>query len=136
MRRNKWLVGALALLLLLGAVGYLTIRNQPNFQGSRVRNPDAYLLDIRAMNGTDLHTLELQKDDVLDVLFETTKGAINLEIKGPDGATLYCGNGRDATSFTLNIPDSGVYRIMVEARHAKGTLHIQLRHTQEADGAV
>ncbi|MDD6050841.1 MAG: hypothetical protein PUC00_06160, partial [Clostridiales bacterium] len=72
MRRNKWLVGALALLLLLGAVGYLTIRNQPNFQGSRVRNPDAYLLDIRAMNGTDLHTLELQKDDVLDVLFETT----------------------------------------------------------------
>lgn len=136
MRRNKWLVGALVLLLLLGAIGYLTIRNQPNFQGSRVRNPDAYLLDIRAMNGTDLHTLELQKDDVLDVLFETTKGAINLEIKGPDGATLYRGNGRDATSFTLNIPDSGVYRIMVEARHAKGTLHIQLRHTQEADGTV
>lgn len=136
MNRNKWLVRLAVLLLLLGAVGYFACSSQPAFQGSRVRNPDAYLLDIRMMNGTDLHTLELHKDDVLDVLFETAKGTINLEIKGPDGTTLYRGNGRDTTSFTLNIPDSGVYIIMVEARHAKGTVHIQLRHTAEADGAV
>ena len=127
MRRYKWLMIVLALLLLLGVVGYLIARNQPAFQGSRVRNPDAYLLDIRMMNGTDLHTMELHKDDVLDVLFETVKGSITLEIKGPDGTTLYHGNGRDVTAFTLSIPESGVYLFLVEAKHAKGTLHIQLR---------
>ena len=37
------------------------------FTGSRVKNPDSYSLDIQRMNGTDLHTLELQKDDVLEI---------------------------------------------------------------------
>ena len=48
-----------------------------------------------------------------------------MEIKAPDGTTIYCGNGKETMDFTVNIPESGVYTVVVEARRAKGTIHIQ-----------
>lgn len=117
----------LMLLLLLGAGVYLFCSNQEGFNGSRVKNPDAYLLDIQRMTGTDLHPLELQAGDTLRIHFETEKGHLYMEIKAPDGTTLYSGNGKQTREFMVNIPQSGVYPIVVEARRAKGTIHIQLK---------
>lgn len=124
-RRSKAVFIALSLLLLAGLAMALPRYNQESFSGSRVKNPDAYLLDIKKMNGTDLHTLELQEGDVLQIYFETVKGELYMEIKAPDGTSLYRGNGREITDFTVNIRESGVYAVLVEARHAKGTIHIQ-----------
>lgn len=116
----------LPLLLLAGLAVLLSCCNQEGFTGSRVKNPDAFLMDIEKMNGTDLHTLDLHRGDVLQVRFETVKGSMYMEIKAPDGTTVYCGNGKETTDFTVNIPESGIYTIVVEAHHAKGTVHIQL----------
>ena len=126
MTKRKWILIGLPLLLLAGAAVFLLCYNQEGFTGSRIKNPDAYLLDIQRMNGTDLHTLELQEGDTLQVRFETGKGTLYMEIKAPDGTTIYRGNGKETTDFTVNIRESGVYTIVVEAQHAKGTLHIQL----------
>ena len=70
--------------------------------------------------------LELQEGDVLQIEFETEKGELYMEIKAPDGTVVYRGNGKETTEFTLNIRESGVYTVVVEARHAKGTIHVQL----------
>ena len=127
MTRNKrLLLIGLSLLLIIGAAVFFSSYNQETFNGSRVKNPDAYLLDIQRMNGTDLHTLELRKDDVLHIQFETENGSLYMEIKAPDGTCVYSGNGKETTDFTVNIQESGVYTIVVEARRAKGTIHIQL----------
>lgn len=82
------------------------------------------MLDIERMNGTDLHTLDLKTGDALQIQFETVKGSLYMEIHAPDGTVIYRGNGKDTTHFTVNITESGVYAIVVEARHAKGTIHI------------
>ena len=124
-KRNKALLILLPLLLLGGIAALLFHSNQEGFTGSRVKNPDAYLLDIKKMNGTDLHTLELHAGDVLQVRFETVKGSLYMEIKAPDGTTLYRGNGRETTESSVKISESGVYTIVAEARHAKGTIQIQ-----------
>ena len=116
----------LPLLVLAGVAVFLSSSNRENFNGSREKNPDAYFLDIQKMNGTDLHTLELCEGDVLQIQFETEKGSLYMEIKAPDGTSLYRGNGKETTEFTVNIRESGVYTIVVEARHAKGTIHVQL----------
>ena len=105
--------------------------NQESFSGSRVKNPDAYLLDIQRMNGTDLHTLELHEGDVLQIQFETEKGELTMEIKAPDGTAIYRGNGKETTDFTVNIRESGFYAVLVEARHVKGTIHIQCQIDKE-----
>lgn len=125
-KRNKAVLIVLSLLLLAGIAVFLFCYNLGGFTGSRVKNPDAYLLDIEKMNGTDLHTLELSQGDVLQIQFETEKGELYMEIKAPGGTAVYRGNGKETTDFTVNIRESGVYTIAVEARHAKGTIDIQL----------
>ena len=125
-KRNKAVLIVLSLLLLAGIAVFLFCYNLEGFTGSRVKNPDAYLLDIERMNGTDLHTLELSRGDVLQIQFETEKGNLYMEIKAPDGTAVYRGNGKETTDFTVNIRESGVYTVVVEARHAKGTIHVQL----------
>ena len=124
-KRNKTVLIALPLLILAGVAIFLFCYNLEGFTGSRVKNPDAYLLDIEKMNGTDLHTLELSRGDVLQIQFETEKGELYMEIKAPDGTAVYRGNGKETTAFTVNIRESGVYTVVVEARHAKGTIDIQ-----------
>ena len=125
-KRDKVVSIALPLLVLVGITVFLSCSNREGFTGSRVKNPDAYLMDIENMNGTDRHTLNLQEGDVLRIRFETVKGALKMEIEAPDGTAIYCGNGEETTDFTVSIPESGVYTVVVEARHAKGTVHIQL----------
>ena len=124
--KRKALLIAPALLILVGTAVFLFCYNQAGFTGSRVKNPDAYLLDIEKMNGTDLHTLELHEGDVLQIVFETEKGELYMEIKAPDGTAIYRGNGKETTEFAVNIRESGVYTVVVEARHAQGTIHVQL----------
>ena len=125
-KRNKAVLIVLFLLILAGVAVFLFCYNQEGFTGSRVKNPDAYLLDIEKMNGTDLHTMELSQGDVLQIQFETEKGSMYMEIKVPDGTAVYRGNGKETTDFTVNIRKSGVYTVVVEARHAKGIIHVQL----------
>ena len=125
-KRNKSVFIVLLLLILTGAAIFLFCCNQEGFTGSRVKNPDEYLLDIEKMNGTDLHTLELREGDVLQIQFEAEKGELYMEIKAPDGTAVYRGNGKETTDFAVNIRESGVYTIVVEARRAKGIIHVQL----------
>ena len=126
MKKSKAVFIVLTLLILAGVAVFLLCTNQEGFTGSRVKNPDEYLLDIEKMNGTDLHTLELHEGDALQIEFETEKGELYMEIKAPDGTAVYRGNGKETTDFTVNIRESGVYTIAVEAQHAKGTIHVQL----------
>lgn len=125
-KRNKTVLIVLTLLILAGVAAFLLCTNQEGFTGSRVKNPDAYLLDIEKMNGTDIHTLELQEGDILQIQFETVKGSLYMEIKAPDGTAVYRGNRKETTDFTVNIRESGVYTVVVEARYAKGIIHVQL----------
>ena len=126
-RWSKAVFIALPLLILAGVAIFLFCYNQEGFTGSRVKNPDEYLLDIEKMNGTDLHTLELHEGDALQIEFKTEKGDLYMEIKAPDGTAVYRGNGKETTDFAVNIRESGVYTIVVEARRAKGTIHIKLK---------
>ena len=107
-------------LFFIGVATALFTYNQDGFSGSRVKNPDSYLLDIERMNGTDLHTLDLQMGDVLRIQFETLKGSLYMEIKAPDGTAIYRGDGKETKDFTVNITESGVYTVVVCASHAKG----------------
>lgn len=120
MMRSNAIIIIIIVLYFIGVAAALFTYNQEGFSGNRVKNPDFYLLDIERMNGTDLHTLDLQTGDVLQIQFETLKGSLYMEIKAPDGTTIYRGNGKETTDFTVNITKSGVYTIVVCARHAKG----------------
>ena len=112
-------------LCILGLAISLTACGRDCFVGSRTAEAGSYRLDIDRMTGTDRFTMELSAGDALAVQFETTKGSIYMEIKEPDESSLYAGDGKGVTEFTVSISQSGTYSIYVEARHAKGTVYIQ-----------
>ena len=122
--KQKSLTITLFTLCILGLAVSLTACGRDCFVGSRTAEAGSYRLDIDRMTGTDRFTMELRAGDTLAVQFETVKGTIYMEIKEPDGSSLYAGNGKGVSEFTVNIPESGTYSIYVEACHAKGTVCI------------
>ena len=59
MKRNKFSISVFLLSAVMAVV--LSGCNQGEFSGNRVKNPDAYLLDIRLMNGNDVHSMNLNQ---------------------------------------------------------------------------
>lgn len=116
---------AILLFSVLGIAALLTACGRTCFVGSRTADADTYRLDIDYMTGSNFSTMELKANDTLAVSFETVRGSIYMQIKAPDKTTLYSGNGKDVTEFTVNASESGTYSIYVEAYHAKGRVHIQ-----------
>lgn len=123
--KRKNLTIPILLLFLLGIAVFLTACGKNCFVGNRVAEEGFYRLDVDYMTGTDRLTMEIQANNTLSVQFETVKGSIYMEIKDQDENTLYAGNGKGVTEFSVNISESGTYSIYVEAHHAKGTVHIQ-----------
>ena len=101
------------------------------FDGSRVKNEDSYQLDIKTMNCTDTHTLELGQGDTIKIQFETVKGNLSMKITAPDGTVLYQGDGT-VKEFTVEAPMDGAYPIVVVGQKAKGSIHIDVERVPEA----
>lgn len=117
-------LSAVLVLLAAALAQFLLLRDQESFTGSRTAAPDSYALDIARMNGADRHTLTLDAGTALRIEFETQEGSLRMTLTAPDGTVLYTGSGKNATAFTVGIPESGAYTVTVEARHAKGTIRI------------
>lgn len=96
-----------------------------NFEGTIIKNDSEYFLQAMYMDGNDEHAMRLEKGSVLKITFQTEEGDMNLEIKSPSGASIYSGNGTNATDFTLNVSENGDYIIKVSARGAKGVVQIK-----------
>ena len=102
-----------------------------SFEGNSIKNADSYALDIETMNGTDSHTLELERGDTLQIQFEAEKGSLYIEITAPDGTAIYQGDGTEATKFTLDVPVDGAYTISVEGKKAQGSIYIDMEKAPE-----
>ena len=116
---------SLLLLMALGTGLVLMACGAKSLADNRTADSDSYGLNIESMTGTDSCQMELQEGDVLAVHFETVRGSMCMEIQVPDGSSLYQGNGKGVTEFTINIPESGTYSIFVEAHHAKEIIQVQ-----------
>ena len=120
-------ITAILILSIIVLAAFRLYFSESDFDGSCVRNPDSYMLSIRKMNGRAHNELELCLGDIMDVQFETMRGAICLEIKAPNGSTIYQGDGKTIHRFSLGITESGSYTILIEAKDAKGVINIRCK---------
>ena len=129
MKQQKFFVIVITVCaLLLSLVG---CASGSAFDGSSAKNADSYHLDVKTMNGTDTHTLELKQGDTLKIQFEVAKGSLEMKITAPDGTAIYRGDGT-ATEFTVEAPMDGVYPIVVVGQKAEGSIHVDVQRTPEA----
>ena len=129
MKQQKFFVIVITVCtLLLSLVG---CASGSAFDGSSAKNADSYHLDVKTMNGTDTHTLELKQGDRLKIQFEVAKGSLEMTITAPDGTAIYQGDGT-ATEFTVEAPMDGVYPIVVVGQKAEGSIHVDVERSPEA----
>ena len=115
-------------ILIIAGLSFFVIRyNQKTFVGERIKNPDSYLLDIRKMNGSDNHSMDLKKVASLKISFETYKGSLNLKIVNQKNEIVYEGNGKVATNFIIDLPSDDSYTFFVKAKWAKGYINISVK---------
>ena len=98
---RKVLTISLFLLWIMGFTVFLTACSRNCFVGNRVAEEGFYRLDVDYMTGTDRLTMEIQANNTLSVQFETVKGSIYMEIKDQNENTLYAGNGKGVTEFSV-----------------------------------
>lgn len=126
MKVKKMMWIGIPFLLVLAIALHVFLSNQKCFYGNRIKNPDCYILEIEKMNGTDSHVLELKKGDSLQIYFATMKGLLNMEIQAPDGTIIYSGDGTVVTDYAVDVSADGVYKILVEAKKARGNISVSV----------
>ena len=129
MKQQKFFVIVITVCALL--LSLLGCASGSAFDGSSAKNADSYHLDVKTMNGTDTHTMELKQGDTLKIQFEVAKGSLEMKITAPDGTAIYQGDGT-ATEFTVEAPMDGVYPIVVVGQKAEGSIHVDVQRTPEA----
>ena len=111
-----------ALLIVAALVAQRTVSMQSRFDGSRVRNPDAYLLTFSCMNQDDAHSMHMEKGDLLRVEYEIQRGRVDVRVETEEGEKVYCGDRVDSGSFALPAARDGEYGVSVHAENAAGRL--------------
>lgn len=116
-------IAVCAALLIAGAVAaQRTISMQSRFDGSRVRNPDAYLLTFSCMNQDDAHSMHMEKGNLLRVEYEIQRGRVDVRVETEAGEMIYRGDRVDNGSFALPAAHDGEYGVSVHAENAAGRL--------------
>lgn len=114
----------ISLIVLMIATFVILKYNQKVFVGEKIKSSDSYLLDIKKMNKSDFHIMYLKNGDLIKINFATEKGSLNLLITDQNGETIYEGNGKVSNEFSIKILNDGNYTFLVEAKWAKGYVHI------------
>ena len=96
------------------------------FDGSRVGNPNEYLLDFSYMDKSDCQTMYLESGDILKVTYEIKDGRIDVTIGISDQDPIYRGNDVQTGDFELPIQETGEYVISIRASKASGRLKFEL----------
>ena len=97
------------------------------FDGSRVGNPNGYLLDFSYMDKSDSQTMYLESGDTLKVTYEVRDGRIDVTIGVSDQDPIYRGSDVQTGDFELPIQKTGEYVISVNASKASGRLEFERR---------
>lgn len=131
MKETKWSI--LSFLLCIFCPGiFLTGCGVSCFTDNYVVTNNVLQLDINCMKEIDKFTMECTTNETMKIQMAVMKGSIYMEVKEPDGDTLYAGNGNTVSDFTVTISEPGVYSIILKAPYGKGTVRIQrMNNTEE-----
>lgn len=127
-KRTKTVIRVCVLIVVLG-IGSVCLfwpwRSDRIFNGSRVGNPDGFLLDFSYMDRSDSHTMSLKPGDILKVSYEIKDGRIDVAIGISGQDPIYHGNDVQTGAFELPIQEEGEYVISVNASRACGRLEFE-----------
>ena len=83
-----------------------------------------YLLEFENTSREDTYMISACKDDVFVVNFEIYNGYADLIIAMDGKSPIYRGNDIKTGAFEVIVPETGEYRITVNAKHVSGFIEV------------
>lgn len=120
MRKLKILSVVLLIMLMLSACSKTT----PKFNGSRTGNDSQLIMDYEVLNMTESQILELEKGDTVDFVIVSKRGKVDIILQKDGENPVYQGVDVPTSTFSVNISESGSYKVTVTGNNAKGNVSI------------
>lgn len=127
MKKRIILIAVFLAAAVLAAVCTVVIYNtQSSFTGEKTVTEDSYSLRFDKMNGEDSCIFVLEEGDSIAFKFDITSGRADITV-GIDGEKpVYTGNNISRAGFAVTVPADGEYRITVKAKHASGSISLNV----------
>lgn len=118
MRKLKILILIFVLMLAFSACTATT------FNGSRTGNESQLIMDYEVLNMTESQILELETGDTVEFVIVSEGGKVDITLQKDGESPVYEGVDVPTRSFSVNISESGSYKVTVTGKNAKGNVSI------------
>lgn len=112
------------LLMFLFSACSITKFNSTKFNGNRTGNDSQLIMDYRVLNVEDSQILDLKKGDIVDFKIISESGRVDIILQKEGEAHIYKGVDIPTSSFSVDIPEDGKYKVSVTGKNAKGNVSI------------
>lgn len=117
---KKGLAMMLALLMMISGASALANTNV-------LRTDHSFSMNFTDLDGAEMHAMALNEGDALYISTIITGGTLSLVIRENSGNILYMSDASPEPGFTVEIPETGLYRFTVTGEHASGSVWISMK---------
>lgn len=125
MRKVKILSIVMFIMLLFSAC------SSTKFDGSRTGNESQLIMDYKVLNKEDYQILELENGDIVDFKIVSESGKVDIVLQKDGETPVYKGVDIPTSSFSVDISESGKYKVSVTGKNAKGNVSIVKRNSDK-----
>ncbi len=95
------------------------------FEGNVSSSEDSFFMNYEIFNQQKSGFLNLSQGDSISVLISNSKGAVDVKVGLDEEKSIYEGKNLTNIKFTLNISESGIYKIDVIGHKACGNVKFE-----------
>lgn len=117
--------GVFIMSLIAGWCGYRYLNREPEYQ--YIEKQDGFLITGEYFDGLIEKQYELEVGDMICVSTERSNGIFDICIGKVGAEPIYTGNGTLAESFTVTVPEDGIYTISCEGRSIEGSIEFLIK---------
>lgn len=131
MTGKRWIILAVcAVLVALALAAGWMMRQPEQSRFSRQVGANSYFMTFYPLNGSESEDFELKSGDSVDVRVVRNGGRVGLEIRRVDGEPAYVGSDVPTGTFSVRVPEDGVYRFTILGEDADGSVLLEIQSTQ------
>lgn len=110
--------------IILFIILILSACSTTKFNGNRTGNESQLIMDYEILNKTDYQVLELEKGDTVDFVIVSERGKVDITLQKDGESPIYQGKDVPTSTFSVEIFESGSYKVTVTGKNAKGNVSI------------